>query len=373
MKRIVISLGLCVFMFMFCFSQNNQDRLYRILLTNNIDSIKENINAENVNHIFHNGYTPLMLAIENDNLELVQFLVNKGADVNLWVPEANPLLQLAEEGNYALLKRHEIDESYKNTILSNGYTPLMLAVRYGNEKIVRYLIEKGADVNMPKGSYNPLLIACLNNNLSLVRLLAKNKAELNILYPFYPDYTWHNRTPLMYAIGNRNIDMIESLIEMGANIDFPQNSYNPLIYAIETGLTDIVSLLIQKGCNVNTINVNALGTSNKSAIMYALSNNNMEIIDLLLSHGASVKGTKSIVYALTLNKNTPLNMRYKMVERLIEAGADVNAREGLDGSLFPLDAALPYPDIYDLLIKNGATQFLYDGIDQNEDSESDEE
>ena len=52
---------------------------------------------------------------------------------------------------------------------------------------------------------------------------------------------------LFRSIENRNHNMVKYLIKMGANVDFPQNSYNPLISAIETGQTDMVSLLIQKG------------------------------------------------------------------------------------------------------------------------------
>lgn len=64
MKRTIISLGLFFFVSMICVAQNH-GRLYTILFTNNTDSIKKNINHENINVMFSNGYTPLMLAIKN--------------------------------------------------------------------------------------------------------------------------------------------------------------------------------------------------------------------------------------------------------------------------------------------------------------------
>ena len=58
------------------------------------------------------GYTPLMYAIMNHNFDIVEFLVDHGADINLC--------------------------NFK------GQSPLKIAYRYDDEKIASYLLEKGA-------------------------------------------------------------------------------------------------------------------------------------------------------------------------------------------------------------------------------------
>ena len=67
------------------------------------------------------------------------------------------------------------DESLKST------TPLMYAVKKGNQKIVQLLLEAGAMVNQqrqPEG-LSALMLAGANNHLSIVKMLLEAGAEVN--------------------------------------------------------------------------------------------------------------------------------------------------------------------------------------------------
>lgn len=88
----------------------------------------------------------LMLAAIKGQTELVQRLIERGAQVNK--PGWTPLHYAAShKGPQALtitrllLERH----AYIDAASPNGSTPLMLAAQYGREDVVRVLLEEGAD------------------------------------------------------------------------------------------------------------------------------------------------------------------------------------------------------------------------------------
>jgi ankyrin repeat protein len=96
--------------------------------------------------------TPLMLAATKRNLDVVRFLVEKGADVNARDSDGQTALM------YACRQRFNDvpDNSVAIFLLDNGaevnlrstkkgYTALMLASGAGNAELVRKMLEKGAD------------------------------------------------------------------------------------------------------------------------------------------------------------------------------------------------------------------------------------
>lgn len=103
----------------------------------------------NVNTQMKNGETPLMLAVKNNNIEVVKLLISKGADVNA------------------------IDEF--------GRSALFFAVSKDNIAIAKILINNGADVNIEsKLNQTALMLAIDKNNKDMINLLTngdKNDVE----------------------------------------------------------------------------------------------------------------------------------------------------------------------------------------------------
>jgi len=169
------------------------------------------------------GYTPLMLALNSNNAELAKFLIDKGADFKIKSNDGATALILAcgvspeiaknllskgadihvltEKGNgvftqcivtgmmrgneaitpefaeFLLSKGAEIDE--KNTMSGyKGYTPLFWAILYGETDIVKFLAEKGADVNaVAEGEKTPLSIASEAGSEDIVEILKSHGAK----------------------------------------------------------------------------------------------------------------------------------------------------------------------------------------------------
>lgn len=101
-----------------------------------------------INATDKNGYTGLMVALMNDNPDIVDLLIAKGADINARSKAGyTALMFVSSKGNMAeteLLIKKGADVNAQN---SDGETALMLASLRGNFEVAKLLIDKGADVN----------------------------------------------------------------------------------------------------------------------------------------------------------------------------------------------------------------------------------
>ncbi len=103
-----------------------------------IDWPKIDLNATNLA-----DETPLMMAVLKGQVELVNALLAKDADVNKtgWTP----LHYAATAGNIALINLLLEKHAYIDAESPNGSTPLMMAAMYGTPSAVKLLLEEGAD------------------------------------------------------------------------------------------------------------------------------------------------------------------------------------------------------------------------------------
>ncbi len=87
--------------------------------------------------------TPLMMAVLKGQVELVNAMLAKDADVNKtgWTP----LHYAATSGNIALITLLLEKHAYIDAESPNGSTPLMMAAMYGTPSAVKLLLEEGAD------------------------------------------------------------------------------------------------------------------------------------------------------------------------------------------------------------------------------------
>ncbi|KAF3887554.1 MULTISPECIES: ankyrin repeat domain-containing protein [Nostocales] len=101
---------------------------------------------------------------------------------------------------------------------ASGTILLSEAVRENNIKIVRLLIELGAEVNdedrVIYDCETPLAVAASQGNLEILKLLLNAGAVVNI--PLKDPESW---TPLMCAVSSRNFDAVKLLVEAGADVN----------------------------------------------------------------------------------------------------------------------------------------------------------
>lgn len=95
---------------------------------------------------FYNGYA-LTIAAGLGNEEIVQLLVENGADVNIFVDEGYTALAEAVNGGHYQVVAYLLDLGVNPNQLVSGVTPIFFAAQSGRPDIVELLLQYGADPN----------------------------------------------------------------------------------------------------------------------------------------------------------------------------------------------------------------------------------
>ena len=285
--------------------------------------------------------------------EVVELLLDKGADVNLPNTKGETPLILAMKHYYIpnivklLLDKGAADPNISNR---KKETPLILAINYNTAKIVKLLLDKGANIYIPNsegetplfltfkngnhekidlmlnraislGDFdlnssdkdgNTLLhIAGRNNDIATFLKLIENGADMNVANN-------EGKTPLQYTNKPIRSELIQ-LLDNNADVNLPNiKGKTPLIYAINKCNHRLVKILLDKGADVNIPNSKGV-----TPLFIAAKRGNFKIVQLLINKSGA------LVNALDKDGNTLLhiagrNNHIRLVFKLLENGADVN-------------------------------------------------
>ena len=145
---------------------------------------------------------------------------------------------------FSLLLSH--DRSILDLEFETGATILSSAVWGSDPGLALYLLEEGADPNL--GGFGPLSTLCVavrGQPLVVIRRLVERGANL------------HKSFVLQCAAGTGRVDVVEYLLDAGAEVDDrgPSNYHGlpddtALHYAVQDGHAGVVTLLIDRGADV---------------------------------------------------------------------------------------------------------------------------
>jgi ankyrin repeat protein len=210
----------------------------------------------NVNKVNPANYSILFVAITNGNAEAVEFLISKGANISNRIVNTTPLM-LAAECNQTQIIVILADKGVKLDDSNGIRTALISAVEKGNLAAVKALAEKGANINLKNNlNWTALMFAVKYDHLEIAKYLISMKADLKA-----KDY-FDDRTALIIAVENNNPEMVKLLIKSGAEVNQPMKDasgkkmmyYTPLDVAQKKGLKKIADLLVGYGAASSTIN-----------------------------------------------------------------------------------------------------------------------
>ena len=196
-------------------------------------------------------------------------------------------------------------------------TALIQAITADYTEAVEFLLFLCSDPNYTSTSETtPLILACANNSISIAKLLLDAGADVNAQVT----NKW-NRTALkvMCSLVAPKIDLVQLLVESGAQLDIPGEEITSLSVATIRGHTDIVQYLVSSGAPVDAPNEDGV-----TSLMCACRNNHFEIAHFLLTHGADPniqdQNNTTALHSACYNQMT------SGVELLLAHGADPNIR-----------------------------------------------
>jgi len=304
--------------------------------------------------------SPLVTAIGSESTEIVKLLIQAGANVNQkdrYAYYQTPLLVGIDSGELEIVKlliQAGADVNQKGGI--ENTTPLKLATKTGKLEMVKLLIDAGANVlNQPilsEKSIDLLKIFAhkaritLSNRdpdyIELITQLAKGRNKIPFLAAiiesqneelfklFIEHYSSAEINELLsFVITWGTKEMFRLLIKGGADINQKLlNNFTPLIIAIAFKKPDMVQLLIDAGADVSS-EYAFPDKSLTTPLLFAIIGGNLEIIRLLIDAGADVRNQRmnlfqavkgkpnetEIVKLLTSSLNSHANQQ---VEELLE-------------------------------------------------------
>ncbi|GFY79988.1 ankyrin repeat protein [Trichonephila inaurata madagascariensis] len=189
--------------------------LFYAVMKNDEKMIKFLVETGNVNVNLGKYNNPLGIAISHGYMELAEYLINKGANLDQQDSIGRTLLhKAAEDGNLAAVK-FLIDRGARLDVLDKwNDTPLHVAanvkVNEGHTEVVDYLIRNGADINLTH-NYTPMHLAIIRGNLDMVKCLIDNNADLYVKRAC-------DGTPLAYAKQQGQIEIVNYMDSIISNL-----------------------------------------------------------------------------------------------------------------------------------------------------------
>ncbi|KAH6666813.1 hypothetical protein B0J14DRAFT_659379 [Halenospora varia] len=233
----------------------------------NVDDMKMFLESEaiDLDIVDYQGWTPVKIAASRGTPEVVQILIERGANVNinnearnspsqddmksgeghiLKIVIACDFFSLESEGVISRVRAAPFDEN-RESVRSKS-NQMRSEMREANEKIMKLLIDAGANVNFHVNGQN---------------------------------------TALYEASGTGNVEMVQILLDAGANANCEMNSEGAALRrAAEDGDFEVFSLLLSSG--------GALDSGDRlcyTALQIAAKNGFREVVKALLAAGANAK------------------------------------------------------------------------------------
>ncbi|XP_031644221.1 kinase D-interacting substrate of 220 kDa B isoform X2 [Oncorhynchus kisutch] len=254
--------------------------LFSYVEENNVPAIKAHLDKfKEVDSRSENGQTLLMVTSEQGNIEMVQELIRRGANVNLDDVDCwTALISAAKEGHVEVVKELLANNASLEHRDMGGWSALMWASYKGRVEVTQLLLEKGAIPNIT-GQYSvyPIIWAAGRGHADIVHLLIHHGAKVNCSDKY-------GTTPLIWAARKGHYDSVIHLLVNGADVDQEgANSMTALIVAVRGGFNEVVKELLKRNPNVNMTDKDG-----NTALMIAAKEGYTEIVQDLLDAGTYV-------------------------------------------------------------------------------------
>lgn len=346
---------------------------YAIMAGNPVSTIQFLIDQGNsVNKRTHDSRTYIFWAASRGNLEIMKFLMEKGAKTDLRDSHGYTVTQFAAAGGqqtpeiYDFFIQNGVDLKAETTengrnllhILigrlqdfkmldyfeskglsltstdNNGNGLFNYAARSGNREVLEKLIKRGVPYGENKVSgENAIIMASTNGSATLDFFKYLENLGLN------PTAKTNHGTTALHnlASSNKDLEVFQYFIGKGLKVnDADENGNTPLINAANRNSLEVVAFLAEKTKNINHTNNEGI-----SALTRAVTSNGPEVVDYLLSKGADANvqdhdGNNLGYYLVRYYRPNAQNIFDEKLEALVAKGFSPKKVQGNNKTLFHL-------------------------------------
>jgi ankyrin repeat protein len=194
-------------------------------------------------------WAPLLATVVSGDIQAVEDLLAKGADVNAKSERGVSALHVAagkghkDIAELLITRGADVDEKAKSDAWRHGgWTPLYFAIWHHHSDVAELLLAKGADVNVKdERNLMPLHLALWSGPTDLAELLVARDADVNARG------TW-GFAPLHIAARKGHKAVAELLISKGVDVNAKtRDGKTPMSLAKEKGYTELVAVLREHG------------------------------------------------------------------------------------------------------------------------------
>ncbi|KAK6190370.1 hypothetical protein SNE40_002256 [Patella caerulea] len=364
-----------------------------------LDCLKSLTNAgAGIDAVILNRTTPLLYAAEEDLPDVVLFLLNQGANRTPRVYGDHKLLHLLCK--YSEKNSDVSRECVKNLIDSGadvnepsgcGETPVLLAVISVNVEILKELLKAGCDVNKPNGEPLRASVRQLSDDMTVEKVILKMLLDAGADVNLFDE---DGVTPLMLAAQQRDVELIELFISLGAAVhacDVSGRSVCHYSLARAYGDTikskELLEIFVKEGVSFATSNPDVtlwhwIDPTPDIEFLKFLVNNGLEVHKIgsreenilhCLNHENFTEALMEYLLGIGVDINqqdkygdTPLisaasDMKLDLLKYLVNIGCDMNIQnhEG-QTALMVLGQGHHYLELLEILLKAGADTNLRD-------------
>ena len=278
----------------------------------------------------HGNFNALQCAARNGHTDVVQVLIDAGADIDITAnfDGCSLLHDACKSGSLEgvkMLVRAGVGVRVTN---DNGETCLVRAVqaaRYGHIEALRYLVcLPEVDVNYRQGGDYTALHYVMDEKprTDVVQVLIDAGADIGAKNNY-------GHSPLHAAGASGELDVVKMLVEAGAGVRATNGRGEPCLFpAARNGYTETVRYLV----GLPEVDVNRRYAGNRTALQCALENNKPDVVQVLIDAGADIVTNNNALHSACVLGSLDI------VKMLVRAGAGVRATDN-DGWTCLISAA----------------------------------